>query len=87
MPTVHRERGFRFHFFSDERQEPPHVHIEHGDGEAKVWLEDGSLDYSEGLSAPQLRVLREIIAANREQMLRAWNEHHREHASEPDGGR
>ncbi len=87
MPTVHREHGFRFHFFSDERQEPAHVHIEHGDGEAKVWLTDGSLDYSEGLSAPQLRVLREIIATNREQMLKAWNEYHREQASEPDSGR
>jgi len=39
------------------------------------------------LSAPQLRVLREIIAASREEMLKAWNEYHREQTSEQDSGR
>lgn len=86
MPTVHRERGFRFHFFSDERQEPPHVHVQNGGAEAKVWLLDGSIEYHEGLSAPQLRVLREIIAASREEMLKAWNEYHGEQASEQNSG-
>lgn len=76
VPTIHRERGYRFHFFSDERQEPPHVHVQLGDGEAKLWLTDGALVYSVGLSAPQLRVVREIVAANRQRMLRAWDEYH-----------
>jgi len=84
VPTVHRERGYRLHFFSDERDEPPHVHVQHGDGEAKFWLADGSLDYSVGLSAPQLRTLREIVTTNREQMLKAWNDYH-EQASTQQG--
>ncbi|WP_414707529.1 DUF4160 domain-containing protein [Rhodoferax sp. UBA5149] len=28
MPTVLRISGFRFHFYSDERMEPPHIHVE-----------------------------------------------------------
>jgi len=26
MPTLLLVEGYRFYFFSDERQEPPHVH-------------------------------------------------------------
>jgi len=30
MPTVLRIEGFRFHFYSDEGNEPPHIHVEYG---------------------------------------------------------
>ena len=37
-PTVFREDGYRFYFFS--REEPRmHVHVHHARGEAKIWLE------------------------------------------------
>jgi uncharacterized protein DUF4160 len=37
-PTIFREGGYRFYFFS--REEPqPHVHVQHETGEAKIWLE------------------------------------------------
>lgn len=36
-PTVYREAGFRYYFFS--REEPRmHVHVSHADGEAEFWL-------------------------------------------------
>ena len=36
-PTIFKENGFRFFFFS--REEPRiHVHVSHADGEAKFWL-------------------------------------------------
>ena len=39
MPTVWRERGLRFFFYSEERNEPPHIHVESGDHRyAKMWL-------------------------------------------------
>jgi hypothetical protein len=37
-PTVFRERGYRFFFFSREEVRM-HVHVVSGDGEAKSWLE------------------------------------------------
>jgi hypothetical protein len=38
MPTVLRVRGFRFFFFSLERQEPPHIHVEAAETFAEFWL-------------------------------------------------
>jgi hypothetical protein len=54
-PTIFRECGFRFFFFS--REEPRlHVHVSHPDGEAKFWLKpDLVLATSAGLSTRQIR--------------------------------
>lgn len=37
-PTVFRESGYRFFFFSRE-EERMHVHVQAAEGEAKFWLE------------------------------------------------
>ncbi|WP_430755078.1 DUF4160 domain-containing protein [Magnetovirga frankeli] len=37
-PTVFRDRGYRFFFFSRE-EERMHVHVISSDGETKYWLE------------------------------------------------
>jgi len=37
-PTVFKEKGYRFFFFSREESRM-HVHIVSGEGEAKFWLE------------------------------------------------
>ena len=39
MPTVLREEGYRFYFYSHEPNEPPHVHVDKGGSTAKFWLE------------------------------------------------
>ncbi len=36
-PTVYRENGFRYFFFSKE-EERKHIHIISANGEAKFWL-------------------------------------------------
>ena len=35
MPTVIQIKGYRFFFFSNERNEPIHIHIEKADSYAK----------------------------------------------------
>jgi len=37
-PTIFREKGYRFFFFSREESRM-HVHVISGDGDAKFWLE------------------------------------------------
>ncbi len=37
-PTIFREKGYRFFFFSREETRM-HVHVYRADGEAKFWLE------------------------------------------------
>lgn len=46
MPKVLDVEGFRFFFFSDERQEPPHLHVEKGNGAAKLWLQPVRIAYN-----------------------------------------
>ena len=76
MPTVHRERGFRFFFWSQERNEPPHVHVEAAENEAKVWLvPEVRLARSIGFSPREVRDLLAIVREHRDDMEKAWREH------------
>ncbi|HJW28504.1 MAG TPA: DUF4160 domain-containing protein, partial [Saprospiraceae bacterium] len=38
MPTVLEINGYKFKFYSNENEEPAHIHITKGDGNAKYWL-------------------------------------------------
>ena len=38
MPVVLRIGPYEFFFFSNERQEPAHIHVERDEDEAKFWL-------------------------------------------------
>lgn len=49
MPTIAVIEGYRFFFFSNEGNEPPHVHVEKADGYGKLWLEPVALAYSTGV--------------------------------------
>ena len=71
-PTVFRERGYRFFFFSRE-EERIHVHVHCADGEAKFWLEPRvELATSFGLSPVQLTRIRRIIEAHETELRDAW---------------
>jgi hypothetical protein len=78
MPTVFREGGFRFFFYSNEGlpREPIHIHVEKDDVEAKFWLHpEVSLAYNEGYNARTLRELQGMVEQNRTLIERAWNEY------------
>jgi len=47
--------GYRFFFFSNEGTEPPHIHVERGDGYAKFWLEPVELVDAVGMGNANLR--------------------------------
>ena len=75
MPTVLRLRGFRFFFYSLDRGEPPHIHVEHGERSAKFWLEPISLARSDGFRAHELSELRSVVAEHAAIFVEAWHEH------------
>lgn len=75
MPTVLREAGYRFHFFSQDGNEPPHIHVEAGGRKAKVWLNDVRLAKNGGFSEVELRRIVEIVSEHRDSFLEAWNEY------------
>jgi hypothetical protein len=75
VPTVLRVDGFRFYFFSNERNEPPHVHVRKADGKGKFWLDPVSLAWARGLRPGDLSRAREIVTENRTLLLEAWHGH------------
>lgn len=75
MPTLLRVEGFRYFFYSSERQEPPHVHVEKGAGEAKLWLQPIRFAYSYRLTPAELRRVRELTFEHQADFLERWNEY------------
>lgn len=74
-PTIHRERGCRFAFYSRE-EDRMHVHVYVQGAEAKFWLEpEIDVAYSYGLSPKQLRQAADIVKEHRDDFIRAWRQH------------
>ena len=75
MPTVLKVAGFRFFFYSLENNEPPHIHVEHGDRVAKYWLDPVELVGSYGFRSQELNQIRLMVIENRMMFQEAWNAH------------
>ena len=76
-PTIFREGGYRFFFFSREETRK-HVHVYCGDGEAKFWLEpEIELAHNYRLSRVQLKQIEEIIEEHYDELTVAWEKHFR----------
>jgi len=73
MPTVLRQSGYRFYFYSHEPFEPPHVHVDRGGASAKFWLENVSLSRNHGFAATELAEIMRIVRGTRDQLLEDWH--------------
>ena len=74
-PTIFRERGYRFFFFS--REEPRmHVHVIGPNGEAKFWIDPRiELAQNQGMRPAELRVVRGLIEEHADEIRRDWQKH------------
>ena len=74
-PTIHREGGYRFFFFS--REEPrQHVPVICADSVAKFWLEPKvGLAKNTGLSKKQIRETKQIVETPGDEFRTTWNRH------------
>ena len=75
MPTVHREGPYRFFFYSADRNEPPHIHVERDAHRAKFWLDPVRLARSGGFTAAELRELERLVMEQAPLLLGKWNEY------------
>ena len=75
MPTVLRAGPYRLFFYAGDKYEPPHVHVERDNRIAKFWLEPVRLDRSGGFKSQELNTIRKLVAENREQLLRSWDDY------------
>ncbi len=74
MPTVGQIGPYRFFFYSNEGDEPPHVHAQQERKMAKFWLNSVGLAASGRFSASELRSIERIVLENRERFLEGWYE-------------
>ncbi len=77
MPTVLRVGSYRFHFYSDERNEPAHIHVRTSVGECKFWLDPVTLAKNRGLAAHTVRDIERLVYEHQEFLKEKYNEYHR----------
>jgi hypothetical protein len=74
MPTILRERGYRFFFYEDDRSEPRHVHVQREASTAKFWLEPVQCERSGRFNRSELMDIYRLIVQRRELRLQKWHE-------------
>ena len=77
MPTVLRIGPYRFHFYSDERNEPAHIHVRTSDGECKFWLDPITLAKNRGLAPHVLRQIERLVYEHQAFLKEKFDEYHR----------
>ena len=75
MPTILKIGSFRFFFYSNERGEPAHIHVQRDRILAKFWLVPVILASSTRFTPRELRKIESMVIENREIFIEAWNEH------------
>lgn len=74
MPEVFRAFGFVFFFYSNEGEEPIHIHVRKAGGFAKFWIEPVDLEYAQGLKMADLKLAEKLIKENEELIKMKWHE-------------
>lgn len=75
MPTIFYFKGYRFFFFSNENNEPVHIHVEKAESLAKFWLDPIDEVYSYGYNSKQRKEIRAIIESKLETLKQGWEKH------------
>jgi hypothetical protein len=77
MPTVLWDGPYRFFFYSSDRNEPPHVHIEREGNIAKFWIDPVRLQSGGGLSRVEIGRIEKLVNEHQARLMEAWNEYFR----------
>ena len=76
MPTLLLINGIRFFFYSNENNEPIHVHVTKGNANGKLWLEPNvRIEYMFGFSNAEEKFILETVNENAENFKLKWNEY------------
>jgi len=74
-PTVFKEKGYRFFFFSREESRM-HVHVVSGDGEAKFRLEpEIELAKNYNYTRKQFKEIESLVEVHSNELINAWKQH------------
>jgi hypothetical protein len=76
MPTALRIGPYRFHFYSREGNEPPHVHVTRDDVEAKFWLQPVSLAANYGFPRAELSKIEKLVEEHCQKLIQSYIQWH-----------
>jgi hypothetical protein len=76
MPTVLRVGPYRFHLYSREHGEPPHIHVTGDDIEAKFWPQPISIAANHGFEAAELNQVRRYVEDHCRTLITAYVRFH-----------
>ena len=77
MPTIFKENGYRFFFFSDEHS-PQHIHIEKGDSYARIEIETLKVTNNYNLNSKELKKIVSLVLVHRNKLKEAWDDYFEE---------
>jgi hypothetical protein len=75
MPTIYHWRGWKFHFYSSDLAEPPHIHVRKDNREVKLWLADFSVAKNRRCTEFEINEIVAEARRHREAFLESLNEH------------
>lgn len=76
MPKVLEINGYKFSFYSNENDEPAHIHINKDTSNAKYWLIPKLLEeYSYGFKLNERRKIKNILQKHYDTLINKWYEH------------
>lgn len=73
-PTVLRDGPYRVFFWSSDRSEPPHVHVNRDQRTAKFWLKPVSLENDGGFPQNELNRIEALVQSHQAELLKAWHD-------------
>lgn len=74
-PTVFRQMGYRFFFFSREEKRM-HIHVHSENGEAKFWMDPQiELAKNHKLSKHQINEIERILEVHYDEIKDSWYKH------------
>jgi len=77
LPTVLYINGWRFFFYSNEGNEPIHIHAKKGEQECKYWIDVEEFSaieaFSSNMNSSDKRLVKEIIYTNFRLIEIEWN--------------
>jgi hypothetical protein len=73
VPTVLRIGLYKFSFFSNESNEPRHVHATRDSKLAKFRLDPAALARNRGFADHELNTVAGLVVENRDQLQEAWD--------------
>ena len=76
IPTILLVKGWRVFFYSNEGNEPMHVHARKGDADCKFWIDTARFeieeDFAYGLTPQLRREVRQVIFEHFDEICTAW---------------